>query len=379
MVLPAVAEDSATESDTPVIPQNTGKAKVAPAMSKQLLKVSATARPAAGSDDESRQPNSVPSRPRPKPFKQPEAPAAPSAPQKAASKPVTKPRPSNEMPDKPEPKSSKSQAKPGRAKSELAMAKDALKKAQEEMKKAQEAQKKAREEAKRLKESMREPGVPDHIKAANNGESVEDRSLQPPGFNHLSNSSKSSTHRDGDIASSKSKLKSNAKGDENPYEGIFDFGSDNDGNATSQPNSKPQSPPRDNLFDFGSYDDGPQLNLEDNEMEIDLVEPYTQTVVHSKPKTNKKAVVSGSGLAKSGNASGGMLIGAGEKGGKVVTQLMVKGKAEGGYSQASHLELSLIADHCLTPGLVAFDQMSTNMGKKRSPTTGEIPKLHATR
>ena len=348
-------------------------------MSKQLLKVSATARPAAGSDDESHQPNSAPSRPRPKPFKQPEAPAAPSAPQKAASKPVTKPRPSNEMPDKPEPKLSKSQAKPGRAKSELAMAKDALKKAQEEMKKAQEAQKKAREEAKRLKESMRELCVRDRIKAANNGESAEDRSLQPPGFNHLSNNSKSSTHHDGDITSSKSKLKSNAKGDENPYEGIFDFGSDNDGNATSQLNSKPQSPPRDNLFDFSLYDYGPQLNLEDNEMEIDLVEPYTQTVVHSKPKTNKKVVVSGSGLAKSGNAGGGMLIGAGEKGGKVVTQLMVKGKAEGGYSQASHLELSLIADHCLTPGLVAFDQMSTNMGKKRSPTTGEIPKLHATR
>ena len=192
------------------------------------------------------------------------------------------------------------------------------------MKKAQEVQKKAREEAKRLKESTREPGVRDRIKAANNGESAEDRSLQPPGFIHLSNSSKSSTHHNGDIALSKSKLKSNAKGDENPYEGTFDFGSDNDGNATSQPNSKPQSPPRNDLFDFGWYDDGPQLNLEDNEMEIDLVEPYTQTVVHSKLKTNKKAVVSGSGLAKSGNAGGGMLMGAGEKGGKVVTQLMVK-------------------------------------------------------
>ena len=154
---PAAAEDSATESNEPITTQKTGTAKAAPAMSIRIRKASANVGPAAGSNNKSCQPNSAPSRPKARPWKQSEAPAAPSAPQKAAFKPVTKPGLLNEMPDKPEAKLSKPKATKG--KGELAMAKDMLKRAQEEVKKAQEAQKKAREEAKRLKESTRELGV----------------------------------------------------------------------------------------------------------------------------------------------------------------------------------------------------------------------------
>ena len=189
-----------------------------------------------------------------------------------------------------------------------------------------------------MKESTREPGVCDCIKAVKNGESVEDRLWQPPGLNHLSNSSKSSTHCNGGITSSKSKPKSNTKGYENPYEGIFGFELDNDGNATSKPNPEPQSPPRDDIFNFGSYNNDLQLNLEDNEMEINLVEPSAKAVGSSKLRMTKKAAASGSRLVKSGNMSGGKSVKASEKGGKEVAQSMVKGKAEKGDSQASHLQ-----------------------------------------
>ena len=154
---PATAEDSATECDEPIAMQKTGTAEAAPATSICIQKASANVGPAAGSNNESCQPNSAPSRPKARPWKQSEAPVALSAPQKAASKPVTKPGPLNKMPDKPEAKLSKPKATKG--KGELAMVKDTLKKAQEAVKKVQEAQKKAREEAKRLKESTREWGV----------------------------------------------------------------------------------------------------------------------------------------------------------------------------------------------------------------------------
>ena len=338
---PAAAEDSATESNEPIATQKTGTAKTAPATSTRVRKASADVGPAAGSNDESRQPKSAPSRPKARPWKQSEAPAAPSAPQKTASKPVTKPGPSNEMPDKPEAKLSKPKA--SKSKSELAMAKEMLKRAQEEVKKAQEMQKKAREEAKRLKESTREPGVRDHIKAVNNnGESVDDQALHPPSLSRLTNNGKSSTHRNGDAIPSKSKPKAKAIGDENPFEGIYDFGSDDAGDAAPRPNPKPQSPPTDNLFDFGSYDNGLQVDFEEDDMEIDVAELPASAVDSSKVKTTKKVVASGSGLAKSGGAGGNKTVKASEKGGEEAAKSMVKGKAEKGIqgqgSQASHLE-----------------------------------------
>ena len=227
---PTTAEDSATESNEPIATQKTSTAKAAPATSIHIWKASANVGPAAGSNNKSCQPNSALSRLKARPWKQSEAPAAPSAPQKAASKLVTKPGSSNEMPDKPEAKFSKPKVTKG--KGELAMAKDMLKRAQEEVKKAQEVQKKVREEAKRLKESTRELGVRDRIKAVNNnGESVDDQVLHPPCLSHLTNNGKSSTHCNGDAIPSKSKPKANAKGYENPFEGIYDFGSDDAGNA----------------------------------------------------------------------------------------------------------------------------------------------------
>lgn len=371
---PTAAEDSATESDEPIAPQKTGNAKVAPTAAKQVLKAPAVAGLASGSDDKSVGPIPATSRPKPRPFKQPNPPVATSAPKKAASKPASNPRPSNEKPDKPQPKSTK--ARPPKAKSELSMAREALKNAQEDMKKA-------REEAKRLKESTREPGVRDRIKAVNDGENVKAQSLHPPRLSHLSNSSKSSTHQGEDIASSKPKPKSNAKANEHPFDGIYDFGSDNDGDITLKPNQESQGPPMDETYDFGSFDDGLKLDFEggsDNGMEIDVVAPATKAVGSSKPKTIKKVVASGSGLAKSGNASGGKSVKASEEG-KEVAKSMVKGKAEKGIheqdSQASHPQ-GLIVDR-LTPGLVAFDQKSTNTGKKRSSTTTDVPKPHGTR
>ena len=227
---PATAEDSVTESDEPITTQKTGTAKAAPAMSICIWKASANIGPAAGSNNESCQPNSTLSRPKARSWKQSEAPVAPSAPQKAASKPVTKPGPSNEMPDKPEAKLSKPKATKG--KGELAMVKDTLKRAQEEVKKVQEAQKKAREKAKKLKESTRELGVQDCIKAVNNnGESVDDQALHPPCLSCLTKNGKPSTHRNGDAIPSKSKPKANAKGYENPFEGIYNFGLDDAGDT----------------------------------------------------------------------------------------------------------------------------------------------------
>lgn len=365
VMLPATAEDSATESDEPVVPQKTGKAKAAPAAaedsvtesdesidaqktgnaktapaaSKQMLSAPTDGGPARGSDDKSGQPGPAASRPKPRPFIHPAPPAATSAPKKAASKSVSKPKASNEKADKPEPK-----PRPPKVKTELAMAKEALKNAQEEMKRAQEAQKKAKEEAKRLKESTREPGVRDRIKAVNDGENLKAQSLHPPRLSRLSDSAKSSTHRDQDIASSKPKPKSKAKVDEHPFKGIYDFGSDDDGNIPSKPNQKSQGPPMDELYDFGSFDDRQMLDFEDgsdNGMEIDVVEPSAKAVGSSKPKTTKKAVVSGSGLAKSGNVSGGKSVKTSEKE-KEVAKSVVKGKLEMGKqgqdSQASHLE-----------------------------------------
>ena len=311
---PAAAEDSATESNEPIATQKTGTAKAAPATSICIWKASANVGPAAGSNNKLCQPNSALSRPKARPWKQSEAPAVLSAPQKAASKLVTKPGPSNEMPDKPEAKLSKPKATKG--KGELAMAKDMLKRAQEEVKKVQEAQKKVREEAKRLKESTREPGVQDCIKAVNNnGESVDDQALHPPHLSRLTKNGKSSTHRNGDAIPSKLKPKANAKGYENPFEGIYDFGSDNAGDAPPRPNPKPQSSPRDDLFNFGSYDSGLQVDFEDNDMEIDVAEPSANAVDSGKPKTTKKVVASGSRLAKSGSAGGNKMVKASEKGG----------------------------------------------------------------
>ena len=145
---PTAVEDSVTESNEPITMQKTGTAKAAPATSICIWKASANVGPAAGSNNESHQPNSAPSRLKARPWKQSEAPAALSAPQKAASKPVTKPGSSNKMPDKSEAKLSKPKVTKG--KSELVMVKEMLKRAQEEVKKVQEAQKKVREEAKRL-------------------------------------------------------------------------------------------------------------------------------------------------------------------------------------------------------------------------------------
>ena len=158
----------------------------------------------------------------------------------------------------------------------------------------------------------------------------------------MTNNGKSSTHRNGDAIPSKLKPKANAKGYENPFEGIYNFGSDDAGNTAPQPNPKPQSPPRDNLFDFSLYDNGLQVDFEDNDMEIDVTEPSANTVDSGKPKTTKKVVMSGSRLAKSGGAGGNKMVKASEKGGEEAAKSMVKWKAEKGIqgqgSQASHLE-----------------------------------------
>ena len=102
------------------------------------------------------------------------------------------------------------------------------------------------------------------------------------------------------------------------------------------------------IYDFGSFDDGLKLDFmggSDNRMEIDIVEPAAKAV-GSKPKTVKKVVVSGSGLAKSRNTGGGKSVRASEKEGKEAVKSMVKGKAEIGIeeqnSQVSHLEGSIV-------------------------------------
>ena len=175
---------------------------------------------------------------------------------------------------------------------------------------------------------------------------MDDQALHPPHLSCLTNNGKSSTHYNGDAIPSKSKPKANAKGDENPFEWIYNFGSDDTGDTAPQPNPKPQSPPRDDLFNFGSYNIGLKVDFEDNNMEVDVAEPSANTVDSGEPKTTKKVVVSGSGLVKSGNAGGNKMVKASKKGGEEAAKPMVKGKAEKGIqeqgSQASHLNRLMI-------------------------------------
>ena len=171
---------------------------------------------------------------------------------------------------------------------------------------------------------------------------MDDQALHPPSLSRLTNNGKSSTHHNGDAIPSKSKPKAKANGDENPFEGIYNFRSDDAGDAAPRPNPKPQSSPTDNLFNFGSYDNGLQVDFKDNDMEIDVAELPASAVDSSKAKTTKKVVASGSGLAKSGGTGGNKTVKASEKGGEEAAKSMVKGKAEKGIqgqgSQASHLE-----------------------------------------
>ena len=83
---------------------------------------------------------------------------------------------------------------------------------------------------KKLKERGREPGVHDHIKAVNNGENGKALSLHPPRVSGLLRTgSKSITHQDQDIASSKPQLpKFNAQAYD-PFDRIHDFRSDDAG------------------------------------------------------------------------------------------------------------------------------------------------------
>lgn len=318
-------EDSATEFDEPIVAQRNVNAKTTHDVSKQSSKASAVPGRVSGSDAKSVRPAPAADRPKPRPFKQPEPPAATAAPKKIASKPAPNPKPSNEKREK-APKSS--QLKVPKAKSELTMAKEALKSAQEEVKKAQETQKKAREEAKKLKESTREPGVHDRIKAVHEEEDANTQSLHPSRLNHLSKNSKLNTHP---------KPKSNAKQTKDPFDSIYHFGSDDDGATASEPIQKSQGRPMDDIFDFNSFDDGPRLDFEgysDNEMEVDIVEPAAKAVGTGKAKPVKKSVAGGSGSIKSENASGKTWR-AGEK--EDWTKMMVKGKAKNGLQESDQV------------------------------------------
>ena len=325
--VPIEADDLATEDeDEPVIPQRTSNVRAASTAAKQVSK-------APG--NKSVQSVPTPTRPKPKPFKYPE----PPTPKNMTAKPALNPRPSEDDPGKPQLKLLKLKAP--KAKSELSMVKEALKNAQDEVKRAQEAQKRAQEETKKLKERGREPGVCDCIKAVNNGENGKALSSHPPHVSGLSRTgSKSTTHQDQDIASSKPWLPKFNPQAYNSFDGIHEFRSDNAG-AISKPTQRSQNPPIDDIFNFGSFDNG----SDDDNMVIDGVEPTAKTVGSSKPKTMEMVVGGSGGLAKSGNVSGGKKVKAKEK---VVTKSMDKGKAEKeihkGNSQASHLE-GLIVDH----------------------------------
>ena len=338
--VPIVADDSVTMSDKLVMLKKTGNGK-APAAAKQVSRVPAVAGRVSGSGNKSVQPIPAPTRPKPKPFKQPEPPTPTSALNTVTAKPVSNPKPSDDMPDKLQTKSSKPNVP--KAKSELSMVREALKKAQEEVKKAQEAEKKAWA---KTKESTKELGVRNRIKAVNDGEDGKALSLHPPDFSRLSSTSnKPSTHQDQDITSSKPrprKFTFNAKVNDDPLYGVYDFGSDDAGNvAAPKPSQQTQDPPIDDIFDFGSFGDDAQGGFEggdDHGMVIDVVEPAAKAV--GKPQTTKNVVVGGgSGLAKSGN----------ERGGKTVKGKATKGISIQEHSQACHQLLTLIDDHSLTP------------------------------
>ena len=221
--VPIAADDSATKDEL-VIPQKTGNVRAASAAAKQVSKAPAVAGLASSSGNKSVQPVPAPTQPKPKPYKHPEHPT----PKKVNAKPVSNPRPSKDNPDKPQLKSLKS--KVPKAKSELLMAKEALKNAQDEVKRAQEVQKRAWEEMKKLKERGREPGVHDHIKVVNDGENGKALSLHPPHVSGLSRTgSKSITHQDQDIASSKPRLPKFDAQAYDPFNRIHDFRSDDAG------------------------------------------------------------------------------------------------------------------------------------------------------
>ena len=205
------------------------------------------------------------------------------------------------------------------------------------MKRAQEVQKRPWEETKKLKERERELGVHDHIKAVNDGVNGKALSLHPPCVSGLSRTgSKSTTHQDQDITSSKPWLsKFNAQACD-PFDRIHNFRSDDAGYvAISKPAQQSQDPPTDDIFNFGSFDDGG----DDDDMVINAVEPAAKTVGSSKLKTKEMVVGHSGGLAKSGNVSSGKMVKASEK---IVTKSMDKRTAEKGVqegnSQASHLD-----------------------------------------
>ena len=248
------------------------------------------------------------------------------------AKPALNPRPSKDNPGEPQLKSLK--LKVPKAKGELLMAKEVLKNAQDE---AQEVQKRVWEETKKLKKRGRELGVHDRIKAVNDGENGKALSLRPPHVSGLSRTgSKSITHQDQDIASSKPWLPKFDAPAYDPFNRIHNFRSDDAGYvAISKPAQRSQDPPTDDIFNFGSSDDG----SDDNNMVINAVESTAKTVGSSKPKTKEMVVGGSGGSAKSGNVSGGKMIKAGEK---IVTKSMDKRTAkegiEEGNSQASHLD-----------------------------------------
>ena len=144
------------------------------------------------------------------------------------AKPASNPRPSKDNPGEPQLKSLKPKAP--KAKSELLMVKEVLKNAQDEVKRAQEVQMRAWEEMKKLKKRGREPGVHDCIKVVNDGENGKALSLHPPHVSGLLRTgSKSITHQDQDITSSKPWLSKFDAQAYDPFNRIHDFRSDDVG------------------------------------------------------------------------------------------------------------------------------------------------------
>ena len=120
----AVAEDSETEFNEPIVPQRNGNVKTTHDVSKQSSKASAVPSSVSGSDAKSICPAPAADRPKPRPFKQPVPLAATTAPKKVAAKLAPNPKPSNEKQEMAHLKLS--QPKAPRAKSELSMAREAL-------------------------------------------------------------------------------------------------------------------------------------------------------------------------------------------------------------------------------------------------------------
>ena len=124
-------------------------------------------------------------------------PEAVSAATKVASKPTSKPGPSNNL----YMNVNKSQSQPTKMKapkpnSDVAKAKEALKIAQEAVQKANEEQKKAKADTKRLWESTKEPGVCNQIKVINTGANTGSEQPHPPCLSQLLQGEKSNTHLD---------------------------------------------------------------------------------------------------------------------------------------------------------------------------------------